>query len=285
MASVLHHAPFTTCSAHAPSASRAIVTRRRKRRCRARCTGPASRRGGCANCCPCCSSTTMTARKLGRRLRKVTRRLGAVRELDVLLLLIDELHGPPRPQRRARARRRRRREATATSARKRLRDAAADRRAAPARREARTRGRASCERCRGDAGARRRAQLALGARRARRRARRALRAAIDDAGAVYLPERLHAVRIALKKLRYALELVDRAAGRARARRAAALKRGQELLGRLHDLQVLIDRVRQVQASLTPPNVDRLARARRARRCRSRTTAGGCTPATSAARAR
>src|SRR5207249_1147988 len=31
------------------------------------------------------------ARKLGRRLRKVTRRLGSVRELDVLLLLIDEL--------------------------------------------------------------------------------------------------------------------------------------------------------------------------------------------------
>src|SRR6476661_5046661 len=32
------------------------------------------------------------ARKLSRRLRKVTMRLGAVRELDVLLLLIDELH-------------------------------------------------------------------------------------------------------------------------------------------------------------------------------------------------
>src|SRR5450432_1890131 len=32
------------------------------------------------------------ARKLGRRLRKVTARLGTVRELDVLLLLIDELH-------------------------------------------------------------------------------------------------------------------------------------------------------------------------------------------------
>src|ERR1700674_3350724 len=31
------------------------------------------------------------ARRLGRRLRKVTRRLGAVRELDVLGLLTDEL--------------------------------------------------------------------------------------------------------------------------------------------------------------------------------------------------
>ena len=33
-----------------------------------------------------------TARKLGRRLRRVTTRLGNVRELDVLLILIDELH-------------------------------------------------------------------------------------------------------------------------------------------------------------------------------------------------
>src|SRR5882762_5816865 len=38
-----------------------------------------------------------TARKLGRRLRKVTSRLGTVRELDVLLLLIDELHVSGRP--------------------------------------------------------------------------------------------------------------------------------------------------------------------------------------------
>src|SRR5882757_5148305 len=37
------------------------------------------------------------ARKLGRRLRKVTSRLGTVRELDVLLLLIDELHVSGRP--------------------------------------------------------------------------------------------------------------------------------------------------------------------------------------------
>ena len=33
-----------------------------------------------------------------------------------------------------------------------------------------------------------------------------------------------------------------------------MKRMQELLGRMHDLQVLIDWVREVQASLTPPNL-------------------------------
>src|SRR5690242_10552820 len=33
-----------------------------------------------------------TSKKLIRRIRKVTTRLGSVRELDVLLLMIDELH-------------------------------------------------------------------------------------------------------------------------------------------------------------------------------------------------
>ena len=33
-----------------------------------------------------------------------------------------------------------------------------------------------------------------------------------------------------------------------------LKRGQDVLGRLHDVQMLIDRVRQLQASLTPPDI-------------------------------
>ena len=79
-------------------------------------------------------------------------------------------------------------------------------------------------------------------------------AAIEDAGAVYLPERLHAVRIALKKLRYAVELAAEIAGQQTTPELRTLKRGQDLLGRLHDLQVLIDRVRQLQASLTPPDL-------------------------------
>ena len=75
-----------------------------------------------------------------------------------------------------------------------------------------------------------------------------------DAGAVYLPERLHAVRIAVKKLRYAVELSTEAAGerggdgsaRAEARPGAARPAAR--------LQMLIDAVRQTQASLTPPSV-------------------------------
>ena len=88
--------------------------------------------------------------------------------------------------------------------------------------------------------------------------------AIDEAGALYLPERLHAVRIALKKLRYAVEVIGEATGVDRAADLKALKRAQDLLGRLHDLQVLIDRVRRAQASLDPPDVGGLARVRRAR---------------------
>ena len=75
---------------------------------------------------------------------------------------------------------------------------------------------------------------------------------------MYLPERLHTVRIAVKKLRYAVELLIEADGDRAGDRAAAdlraLKRAQELLGRTHDVQTLVEQVRATQASLTPPSV-------------------------------
>jgi CHAD domain-containing protein len=75
-----------------------------------------------------------------------------------------------------------------------------------------------------------------------------LRAAVDNAAGVYLPDRLHDVRVAVKKLRYSLELV-REMKRSRARaRIVMLKEAQDLLGRMHDLEVLIGRVRAVQGS-------------------------------------
>jgi CHAD domain-containing protein len=83
----------------------------------------------------------------------------------------------------------------------------------------------------------------------------ALKGAVDAAGNVYLAGRLHAVRITLKKFRYAVELKDEVSpDRTGTHDLASLKRTQGLLGRLHDRQVLIDRVRQVQASLTRPNL-------------------------------
>jgi CHAD domain-containing protein len=54
----------------------------------------------------------------------------------------------------------------------------------------------------------------------------------------------------VKKLRYTMELSAEAAGLKVTSDLRAVKREQDLLGRLHDLQVLIDRVRHVQATLT-----------------------------------
>ena len=80
-----------------------------------------------------------------------------------------------------------------------------------------------------------------------------LRAAIERAGGLYLPDRLHRVRIAAKKLRYALEIhreLTRSRSTARLNR---LKAQQDLLGRIHDLEVLIDRTRLVQEGLAASN--------------------------------
>jgi CHAD domain-containing protein len=80
---------------------------------------------------------------------------------------------------------------------------------------------------------------------------RNLKAAIDRAGGIYLADRLHRVRIEAKKLRYALE-IQRELTRARSMAGLArLKAQQDLLGRMHDLEILIDRARQVQSTLSP----------------------------------
>lgn len=89
--------------------------------------------------------------------------------------------------------------------------------------------------------------LAAARQRAARRAVR-LRAAIDNAAALYLPDRLHDVRLAVKKLRYALELVRELSGSRAVARIATLREAQDLLGSMHDLEVLIGRVRAVQGS-------------------------------------
>jgi CHAD domain-containing protein len=184
------------------------------------------------------------ARRLGRRLRKVTQRLGAVRELDVLSLLTEELVASGRYDQQAV-----RRVVTFIGeerkrARNRLLDklplgelrriaGKLDRIADDLKREKPSRG----------------WHWAVDARVTRRAL--ALKTALADAGALYLPERLHVVRIALKKLRYACEVGAEAAGLSNKNELRSLKRGQDILGHLHDVQVLLDRIRQVQASLGP----------------------------------
>jgi CHAD domain-containing protein len=189
-------------------------------------------------------------RKLTRRLRKVTRGLGSVREADVLLLLIDELHESGRHHLPALLRVREAMEIERTQLQDHLPAKSA---AAELKRLTRKLTAISAELEAGDDTPVDRAwRWALDARIVRRAG--AVKRAIRDAGALYLAERLHRVRIALKKLRYAVELAAEASGRQTTPELRALKRAQELLGRLHDHQVLIDRVRQVQASLVPPDV-------------------------------
>jgi CHAD domain-containing protein len=193
------------------------------------------------------------ARKLGRRLRRVTTRLGTVRELDVLLLLVDELHVSRRSRHGAVGRVGISVAKDRDDARKRM---SARLPVAGLRRLAQKLERVGEQLRLAEASSSRTAarnwRLAVEARVANRASR--LSAAIAEAGAMYLPERLHAVRIAMKKLRYAVELSSEVAGGGNSAGLNALKRGQELLGNMHDRQVLIERVRQVQASLTPPSV-------------------------------
>jgi CHAD domain-containing protein len=186
--------------------------------------------------------------KIGRRLRRVTRRLGAVRELDVLLQLIDELRtSRAYPDHALRCVAADVRQARATA----HHEACGNRASAERRRVARKLEKVcrQMEKSIPEGHAGRAWRWAIEARVARRAA--TVEQAIGEAGSVYLQERLHLVRISLKKLRYGIELEAEAAGDGGSADLRTLKRGQEILGRMHDLQVLIDRVRRVHAAQDP----------------------------------
>jgi len=186
------------------------------------------------------------AERLGRRLRKVTERLGSVRELDVLAALVVELQDSGRhdPQVLRRV--------ASFIAKDRLRARAhlgAKLPTGELERIAR-----KIEKVGGDLRDRKASrgwQWAVDARVSRRAD--TLMKALDAAGSIYLPARLHHVRIAVKKLRYASEVAGDAAGVTSSPDIRTLKRSQDVLGRLHDAQVLIERVRQMQPALAQPD--------------------------------
>jgi CHAD domain-containing protein len=191
------------------------------------------------------------AHRLTRKLRKLTRRLGRLRELDVLSLLVDELQDSGRFP--ARALERIKDEVTA--ARREYQEELADAGFDAEMRKVSRKLEQALDRLRRDSDDTERTRAvrwAIDARLARRAA--ALKEAIDEAGNVYLVGRLHTVRIALKKLRYGLEVAQELGGQPDSAELRLLKREQQVLGRLHDLQVLIDRVRRVQGSLAPPDL-------------------------------
>jgi CHAD domain-containing protein len=190
-------------------------------------------------------------RKLGRTTRRLTRALGPVRELDVTLSILDALEANEQVSRSAAALLRH----AVREERQSLHDGVVreidrwesgkpgKKALAAAREQAAAPGAAVPPVSRIDAAR----------KRAVRRSHR-LRRAIDTAAGIYVPERLHDVRIAVKKLRYAMEVV-RELSRSRATaRIRALKRVQDLLGRMHDLEMLIARTRAVQGAPNAPTL-------------------------------
>jgi CHAD domain-containing protein len=182
------------------------------------------------------------AGKARRKIRRLTRALGAVRELDVTLHLIDDLAnkpGIPRPALadvrahviEAREQRRavmldRLKDVDVTKLTRRLasvRDSL--RQPVPLHHNWRT---------------------TLASRIAARGRR--LADAVQSAGQIYAPEALHRVRIATKKLRYAMELADESSAVPSAVLVRTLRKAQDTLGRLHDLQMVQHYVAEVGAA-------------------------------------
>ena len=208
-------------------------------------------------------SPVKSGRGVGRKARKLTRALGPVRELDVALQMLGEfeatgelphagievLRGVIRDERQRLYDDLLQRLDRVDTAKLRKKALSAARRGA-----------ASI----GANGTRDPNRLIAAQQRVATRAER-LRSTIDSAAAIYLPDRLHDVRIAVKKLRYAAEIVKELSGSRANQRILTLKRAQDLLGRMHDLEVLIARTRAIQGSAKVPSLrlsgelDRLVR--------------------------
>jgi len=172
------------------------------------------------------------SRKLARELKRLTRLLGPVRELDVSRSLVAALAGTVPDLAAASERVDVRLLEVATARRQRLAKRMADvdekaliERVGHILRRSRSGGRL-------DAEDRRRLSDRIAAR------AKDVAEAADSAGALYAPEALHLVRIRTKKLRYALEVGRVARLRGAAQAATRLRRYQDLLGELHDYQVL-----------------------------------------------
>lgn len=180
------------------------------------------------------------AKKAAKKLRNLTRAMGTVRELDVTVALIDKLAASDDLSRAAlqdvrlhvEAERKVRREAMLT----RLGDVNVDKL-----------GRRLASVSEAVAVSTSQAwRQALAGRLVARSKRLSVR--IGEAGPMYAPEQLHQVRIAVKQLRYGLELAADSGIRTAVALVRELKRVQEVLGRLHDLQVLQTHVAAVQVS-------------------------------------
>jgi CHAD domain-containing protein len=204
-------------------------------------------------------------RKLRRRIRRVTRGLGPVRELEVALAWAtarrpraEGAHATPRDEERwpVEPDAHRTREQLEAFLRERLDEARARlRKLLDAERVERW-----LEQIEGleEALAESRAGVAWRSELADRLERRAarLQTALDEAGLLFVAERLHAVRIALKRLRYAVELAGELRVASTAATVRGLKEVQDVLGALHDHDVLMG---YVTAAAEQPGLDASSR--------------------------
>jgi CHAD domain-containing protein len=177
-----------------------------------------------------------------RRVKRITRALGPVRELDVTLLLLAELEGREAAVPRAIGRVR---EAVTAERYARRHDMLEEITPSKLNKLCKRLVKVAAPDSRGAIGA---DELVEARQQTGVRARQ-LRAAIEYAGGIYLADRLHKVRIAAKKLRYALEIERELTHSRSTARLNRLKIQQDLLGRMHDLEILIDRTRGVQEAL------------------------------------
>jgi CHAD domain-containing protein len=183
--------------------------------------------------------------RLTHSVRRLTQAIGPVRELDVALLILDELEDSgdvPRPAiQRLRVAIGDERRALQTELKRRLEGFDLDKLCKRAVSAARTQEGRTPTRARDPK------RAAEARARARGRAGR-LALSIERAAGLYVPDRLHEVRIAVKKLRYTLELEQTFSGSRATTRIHTLKTAQDLLGRTHDLEVLIAKARAIQSS-------------------------------------
>ena len=180
------------------------------------------------------------AKKARGKIRRLTQALGSVRELDVTLQLLDELAAGETLPRLAledvRAHVVAERDQRRATMLKRLEHVDTDKLDRRLAFVGATLAQSESQEWR----------TALGLRLLKRQ--KALRTSMADAGQMYSPEQLHQVRIAAKKLRYAMELALDAGFKSASGPLRTVKRAQDTLGRLHDLQILQHHVAEVQAA-------------------------------------
>jgi CHAD domain-containing protein len=193
-------------------------------------------------------SPSRKVKRLRRFARKLTRTFGPVREMDVAAELLAALAAHRHLQGIAAVRR------TLTSERDRRRRMMLERmdRVDLTRKLDRL---AEPEKMVGLEDLQREAPALVAARMLARAAR--LEETIEAAGSLYEPERLHQVRIAVKKLRYSLELVPELRLGQVGPDLKRLKAAQDLLGSLHDLEVLAAFARSLDVKGTRRRLQKL----------------------------